>query len=53
MISLLDDNFKYLLDTYDYDQDLYPGPPHSVQMEEIQNLYGKILDFVLIFFLFV
>ncbi|RNA26972.1 thiopurine S-methyltransferase, partial [Brachionus plicatilis] len=39
MLGLLDEKFKYLIDTYDYDQQLYPGPPHSVQMEEIQKLY--------------
>lgn len=45
MKSLLDENFKYLMDTYDYDQELYPGPPHSVRMDEIQRLYGKISNF--------
>ena len=38
--SLLANDFRYLLDTYDYDQELYPGPPHSVKIEEIQKLYG-------------
>ncbi|CAF0916760.1 unnamed protein product [Brachionus calyciflorus] len=33
-------NLRYLLDTYDYDQELYPGPPHSVRMDEVKKLYG-------------
>lgn len=48
MLSLLGEKFKYLIDTYDYDQELYPGPPHSVRMEEIQKLYGKYSFYLII-----
>lgn len=43
MQSLLGDRFRYLLDVFEYDQSLYPGPPHSVKLDEIKQLYGNFL----------
>ena len=40
MQSLLADNFRYMLDVFDYDQSLYPGPPHCLTLLEIQEHYG-------------
>ena len=41
IMTLLKSNFRYLLDTFIYDRALYPGPPHSVDLNEVQRLYGK------------
>jgi hypothetical protein len=41
MTLLNKSNFRYLLDTFIYDRALYPGPPHSVDLNEVQRLYGK------------
>jgi hypothetical protein len=40
-MTLLKLNFRYLLDTFVYDRALYPGPPHSVDLNEVKRLYGK------------
>lgn len=45
MQSLLGDRFRYLLDVFEYDQSLYPGPPHCVKLDEIKKLYGNCLTF--------
>jgi len=40
MASLLGGRpFRYLVFTYDYDQNKYPGPPHCVPETEVRNLY--------------
>lgn len=39
--SLLNENFAYLIDTMQYDQSQYPGPPLSVSVEEVTKLFGK------------
>lgn len=51
MMSLLGSNCRYLLDSYEYDQNLYPGPPHSVSFNEIQSHYGnfRIQSLILVF----
>ena len=33
--------FRYLIFSYDYDQNKYSGPPHSVPETEVRNLYGE------------
>ena len=47
MLKLLSTKVRYLLDVFEYDTTLYPGPPHSVKMKEIQKLFGKIIKFKL------
>ncbi|KAI9565668.1 hypothetical protein GHT06_009460 [Daphnia sinensis] len=42
--SLLNENFAYLLDTMQYDQSQYPGPPLSVSVEEVTKLFGDVCD---------
>ncbi|RMZ94256.1 thiopurine S-methyltransferase [Brachionus plicatilis] len=39
--SILKPEFRYILDAFDYDSNLYQGPPHVVTLEEIQILYGS------------
>ncbi len=41
IMTLLKLNFRYLLDNFVYDRALYPGPPHSVDLNEVKRLYGK------------
>jgi hypothetical protein len=40
MLSLLASDCIYLLDTFDYDPNEYPGPPHFISEELIKKLYG-------------
>ena len=40
MLSLMAPNCQYLLDTFDYNEKLYAGPPHYVPVEQILSLYG-------------
>ncbi|XP_076079485.1 putative thiopurine S-methyltransferase [Mytilus galloprovincialis] len=44
MKSLMAPDCQYLLDTYDYNEELWPGPPHYVSVEQIQSLYGGDCD---------
>ena len=41
MLSLLANEFTYLLDTFDYDPNEYEGPPHYVSGDEISQLFGQ------------
>ncbi|XP_070556929.1 probable thiopurine S-methyltransferase isoform X2 [Ptychodera flava] len=41
VISLLKPDGAYLLNTFDYNQDAFSGPPHSVPFKIIQSLYEK------------
>lgn len=38
--SLLSDKFNYLMDTFEFDERIFPGPPHSVNFAEVKQLYG-------------
>jgi hypothetical protein len=42
MKSLLNETFGYLIDTMQYDQSQYPGPPLSVPVEEVKHLFGNL-----------
>ena len=44
--SLLNENFSYLIDTMQYDQSQFSGPPLSVPVEEVKRLFGKMKTFV-------
>ena len=44
--SLLNENFSYLIDTMQYDQSQFSGPPLSVPVEEVKRLFGKMNKFV-------
>lgn len=44
MKSLLNENFAYLIDTMKYDQSQYTGPPLSVPVEEVKNLFGRVIN---------
>ncbi|XP_052095165.1 probable thiopurine S-methyltransferase isoform X2 [Mytilus californianus] len=44
MKSLMAPDCQYLLDTLDYNEALWPGPPHFVSAEQIQSLYGDDCD---------
>ncbi|CAF0995279.1 unnamed protein product [Brachionus calyciflorus] len=48
MKSLLAPKVRYLLDVFDYDTSLYPGPPHACKKDEITNLYGSEFKFELL-----
>lgn len=41
LMTLFQPRFRYLLETFDYNPDDYPGPPHTVPIEEIKKLYGS------------
>jgi len=41
--QLFAEKFFYLIDTMDYDQSKYLGPPRSVPVKEIEQLFGKKL----------
>lgn len=43
MKSLINSSVRYLLDVFEYDTSLFPGPPHSCSKDEIQNLFGMII----------
>lgn len=47
-LQLLEQDYRYLLATYKYNPDLYPGPPHMVSEEEIKLLYGAKVNVELI-----
>ncbi|RNA26973.1 thiopurine S-methyltransferase [Brachionus plicatilis] len=38
--KILDKKAKYLMEVFDYDQHLYPGPPFSIPIEEIRQFFG-------------
>lgn len=42
LMSLLAPHCIYLLDTFDYDPNEYPGPPHFVSEDLVKQLYGTI-----------
>ncbi|XP_072530999.1 probable thiopurine S-methyltransferase [Salminus brasiliensis] len=42
--SLMDKDCRYLLDTLEYNPDLYKGPPFFVSEEDVKQLYGKACD---------
>ncbi|EFX78966.1 hypothetical protein DAPPUDRAFT_304984 [Daphnia pulex] len=44
MKSLLNETFGYLIDTMQYDQSQYPGPPLSVPVEEVKHLFGDTCE---------
>lgn len=49
MKNLINSSVRYLLDVFEYDTSLFPGPPHSCPQEEIQNLFGmKKIDIILL-----
>nr|CAH0099717.1 unnamed protein product [Daphnia galeata] len=42
--SLLNENFSYLIDTMQYDQSQFSGPPLSVPVEEVKRLFGDTCE---------
>jgi thiopurine S-methyltransferase len=40
MLRVIPDGCRMLLVTLEYDQSLVSGPPHSVEQEEVESLYG-------------
>ncbi|XP_041932900.1 putative thiopurine S-methyltransferase [Alosa pseudoharengus] len=44
ILSLMDKNCRYLLDTLLYNPELYKGPPFLVSDEDVKNLFGKTCD---------
>jgi len=50
--SLVGKSFRYLLQAWEYDKTLYPGPPHSVTVSDMETFFGpfteiKILEEIL------
>ena len=41
MISLMSDDCQYLLLAYNYDQEKYAGPPHAVDSNVVDQLFGE------------
>lgn len=50
---MLNENFSYLINTVEYNQSQYAGPPYSVSVEDVKSLYGRfsIFSFLKIYFL--
>lgn len=48
---LFKENFFYLIDSMEYDQTKYAGPPRSVPVEEIETLFGTTYPNFYLFFL--
>ncbi|KAJ8386807.1 hypothetical protein AAFF_G00166020 [Aldrovandia affinis] len=44
IMSLMDKDCRYLLDTVQYNPELHKGPPFFVSDEDVKNLYGKTCD---------
>ncbi|XP_056018021.1 probable thiopurine S-methyltransferase isoform X2 [Ostrea edulis] len=44
LTSLLSPDCRYLLDTLEYDETKYPGPPFYLSEQEIHNLFGDKLS---------
>lgn len=40
MRSLLADKFYYLIELFNYNKDLFQGPPFSVDLDEVKEHYG-------------
>merc|ERR1712062_476405 len=38
--SLVGNSFRYLLQAWEYDTALYPGPPHSVTLSDMETFFG-------------
>jgi len=38
--SLVGNSFRYLLQAWEYDTALYPGPPHSVTLTDMETFFG-------------
>jgi len=50
--SLVGKSFRYLLQAWEYDTALYPGPPHSVTLADMETFFGpwteiKVLEEIL------
>ena len=41
MMDLMSDDCQYLLLAYNYDQEKYAGPPHAVDSNVVDQLFGK------------
>ncbi|KAJ8273359.1 hypothetical protein GJAV_G00100730 [Gymnothorax javanicus] len=48
ILSLMDKDCRYLLDTLQYNPELYRGPPFFVPDEDVQKLYGETCDIQLL-----
>ncbi|XP_076863915.1 putative thiopurine S-methyltransferase isoform X1 [Brachyhypopomus gauderio] len=46
--SVMDKNCRYLLDTLEYDPELYKGPPFFLPEEMIKQLYGETCEIELV-----
>ena len=44
---------RYLLCAYEYDQNVYPGPPRAVFEKEVRELYGERVNSIIKFFVVV
>jgi thiopurine S-methyltransferase len=48
LLRIIPDGTRMLLITFEYDQDMVTGPPHSVTPEEVEQLYGGRCDIELL-----
>ncbi|KAG5842681.1 hypothetical protein ANANG_G00180190 [Anguilla anguilla] len=48
IFSLMDKDCRYLLDTLQYNPELYKGPPFFVPDEDVKTLYGRTCDIQLL-----
>ena len=48
MLRIIPDGAKILLITLEYDQGLVDGPPHAVDAQEVEGLYGRRCDVALL-----
>lgn len=39
------ERFRYLLLTYEYDTNVFPGPPRAVPCEQIRRIFGKTKEY--------
>lgn len=42
--ALVDHNFKYLLETLDYDREKFPGPPRATDVKDMDEYFGDWVD---------
>jgi hypothetical protein len=41
MKPLLGNNISYLIETFFFDPKIWPGPPHTVPLDEFEKTYGN------------
>lgn len=48
MYTILDHNFKYLLEAIEYNREKFAGPPRAVDSEDMETYFGDWTNFELV-----